>query len=132
MFRAFSLLAFAMLLAALTLEARSKEVGSAMVRRVQEKLAMAGEEAALQAVAAPAVEAVDARQRYLLIFAGKGARPLLVGAPWMSRTAIAKENGWIADKWPNSVTQQIEDTSSALAMPSDYCRGDVGVWHFAA
>lgn len=144
------LLALGALLA--THPSRAAEFGTrdeavAMVKRVQKMFAEAGAEATFKAVDDKSNPAFHDRDLYPFIydFAGvsvaHGARPALVGKNLISlkdqngvyliqeMISLAKGpgSGWVDYKWPNPITNKIEDKSSYVEKMGDYFVG-VGVY----
>jgi len=127
----------------------TREEAVAMVKRVQEKFAQAGAEATFKAVNDKADHAFHDRDLYPFIYDLKGvnvahgARPALVGKNLISlkdqngvyliqeMIALAKGpgGGWVDYKWPNPITDKIEDKSSYIEKMGDYFVG-VGVYRF--
>ncbi len=127
----------------------TREEAVAMVKRVQEKFAKAGAEATFAAVNDKSTPEFHDRDLYPFIYDLKGlnvahgARPALVGKNLISlkdqngtyliqeMIAIAKGpgKGWVDYKWPNPLTNKIEDKSSYIERMGDYFVG-VGVYRF--
>ena len=125
----------------------TREEAVAMVKRVLEKFTQAGSEATFKAVNDKSDPAFHDRDLYPFIYDLKGvnvahgARPALVGKNLISlkdqngvyliqeMIAIAKGpgNGWVDYKWPNPITDKIEDKSSYIEKMGDYFVG-VGVY----
>jgi signal transduction histidine kinase len=128
----------------------SREEAVAMVKRVVEKFARSGPEATFRAVNDKADATFHDRDLYPFIYDLKGvnvahgARPALVGKNLISlkdqngvyliqeMIALAKGpgSGWVDYKWPNPITDKIEDKSSYIEKMGDYFVG-VGVYRFA-
>ncbi|HEX2653847.1 MAG TPA: cache domain-containing protein [Xanthobacteraceae bacterium] len=149
-FQAFFLACVFVLVAASTVVAHS-EVGTrseamAMVKRVQEMFKVKGRDATFQAVLDKSTPEFHDRDLYPFIYdmtgtcVSHGARPALVGknlislkdqdGKYLIRELIstAKEGGWLDYKWPNPVTNKIEDKSSYVEMlGKDYFVG-VGIY----
>jgi signal transduction histidine kinase len=153
MLRALMSIAFAALVLAvspaLASEFGTREEAVAMVKRVQEKLRKDGLEATFKAVIDPSTKEFHDRDLYPFIYdlnglnVAHGARPALVGKNLISlkdqdgiylikeMIGIAKGPGsaWIDYKWPNPLTNKIEDKSSYIEKMGDYFVG-VGVYRF--
>jgi signal transduction histidine kinase len=117
-----------------------------MVKRVQEMFKREGAEATFRAVSDQANPAFHDRDLYPFIYnlqgvnVAHGARPSLIGKNLyalkdqdgvyliqdMIKTAKEKGAGWVLYKWPNSITNQIEDKLSYFELMGDYFVG-VGV-----
>jgi cytochrome c len=124
----------------------TREEAVAMVHRVQEKFRKDGAEATFKAVNDKSDPAFHDRDLYPFIYdlnglnVAHGARPVLVGKNLISLKdqdgkyliqeliAIAKNpgSGWINYKWPNPLTNKIEDKTSYIERMGDYVVG-VGV-----
>ena len=129
------------------LDIGNREEAVAMVRRVQEKFAKDGPEATFKAVIDPATKEFHDRDLYPFIYdmnglnVAHGARPALVGKNLISLTdqdgkfliqemvgiANGPGSGWIDYKWPNPLTNKIEDKSSYIERMGGYFVG-VGVY----
>ncbi len=125
----------------------TREEAVEMVKRVQAKFKADGPEATFRAVSDKTVPAFHDRDLYPFIYdlqginVAHGARPALIGKNLISlkdqdgvylirsMIVIAKEqgNGWIDYKWPNPITDRIEDKSSYIERMGDYFVG-VGVY----
>ena len=130
-------------------EAPPREEAVAMVKRVQEKFQKEGPEATFKAVTDQSTKEFHDRDLYPFIYelnglnVAHGARPALVGKNLISlkdqdgkylikeMIEIAKGPGsaWIDYKWPNPLTNKIEDKSSYIEKMGDYFVG-VGVYRF--
>ena len=119
----------------------------AMVKRVVEKFAQSGAEATFKAVNDKSDPAFHDRDLYPFIYDLKGvnvahgARPALIGKNLISlkdqngvyliqeMIALAKGpgSGWVDYKWPNPITDKIEDKSSYIEKMGDYFVG-VGIY----
>jgi signal transduction histidine kinase len=119
----------------------------AMVQRVLDKFARSGAEATFRAVNDKSDPAFHDRDLYPFIYDLKGvavahgARPALIGKNLISlkdqngvyliqeMIALAKGpgSGWVDYKWPNPITDKIEDKSSYIEKMGDYFVG-VGVY----
>lgn len=140
------------LLTALVLPASAAEFGTreeavAMVKRVQAKFKAEGPNATFKAVSDQTVKDFHDRDLYPFIYdmtginVAHGARPALIGKNLMDlkdqdgkylireMVAIAKGpgNGWVNYKWPNPLTNKIEDKTSYIEAMGDYFVG-VGVY----
>jgi signal transduction histidine kinase len=127
----------------------TRQEAVAMVKRVIDKFAQSGPEATFKAVNDKADPAFHDRDLYPFIYDLKGvnvahgARPALVGKNLISlkdqngvyliqeMIALAKGpgSGWVDYKWPNPITDKIEDKSSYVEKMGDYFVG-VGVYRF--
>jgi cytochrome c len=127
----------------------TRDEAVAMVRRVIEKFAQSGADATFKAVNDKSDPAFHDRDLYPFIYDLKGvnvahgARPALVGKNLISlkdqngvyliqeMIALAKGpgSGWVDYKWPNPITDKIEDKSSYIEKMGDYFVG-VGVYRF--
>ena len=125
----------------------TREEAVAMVKRVVEKFARAGAEATFKAVNDKSDPDFHDRDLYPFVYDLKGvnvahgARPALVGKNLISlkdqngvyliqeMISLAKGpgNGWVDYKWPNPITDKIEDKSSYVEKMGDYFVG-VGVY----
>jgi signal transduction histidine kinase len=144
------LLALAALLAAQRSDAAefgTRDEAVAMVKRVQKMFAEAGAEATFKAVDDKTNPAFHDRDLYPFIYdldgvcVAHGARPALVGKNLISlkdqngvyliqeMISLAKGpgNGWVDYKWPNPITNKIEDKSSYIEKMGNYFVG-VGVY----
>jgi len=119
----------------------------AMVKRVQAKFAAAGPEATFRSVNEKSDPAFHDRDLYPFVYnlngvnVAHGARPALVGQNLLTlkdpkgvyliqeMIAIVRGpgSGWIDYKWPNPLTDKIEDKSSYVERMGDYLVG-VGVY----
>ena len=125
----------------------TREEAVAMVKRVVEKFTRSGAEATFNAVNDKADPAFHNRDLYPFIYDLKGvnvahgARPALIGKNLIAlkdqngvyliqeMIALAKGpgSGWVDYKWPNPITDKIEDKSSYIEKMGDYFVG-VGVY----
>ena len=125
----------------------TRQEAVAMVKRVVEKFAQSGAEATFKAVNDKADPAFHDRDLYPFVYDLKGinvahgARPALVGKNLISlkdqngvyliqeMIGLAKGpgSGWVDYKWPNPITDKIEDKSSYIEKMGDYFVG-VGVY----
>jgi len=128
----------------------TRDQAVAMVKRVIDKFAQSGTEATFKAVNDKHDPAFHDRDLYPFIYDLKGvnvahgARPALVGKNLISlkdqngtyiiqeMIALAKGpgSGWVDYKWPNPITNKIEDKSSYVEKMGDYFVG-VGVYRIA-
>ncbi len=134
--------------------ARASEFGTreeavAMVKRVQDKFRKEGAEATFKAVIDQSTKEFHDRDLYPFIYdlgglnVAHGARPALVGKNLISlkdqdgkhlirdmiTIATTSGSGWVDYKWPNPITNKIEDKSSYVEKLGDYFVG-VGVYRF--
>ena len=132
--------------------ARAAEFGTrveavAMVKRVQKMFAEAGAAETFKAVDDRSNPAFHDRDLYPFIYdlngvcVSHGARPALIGKNLISlkdqngvyviqeMIVLAKGpgNGWVDYKWPNPITDKIEDKSSYVEKMGDYFVG-VGIY----
>jgi len=126
-----------------------REEAVAMVKRVQDKFRKEGAEATFKAVTDQSTIEFHDRDLYPFIYdltglnVAHGARPALVGKNLISlkdqdgkyliremiTIATTSGSGWIDYKWPNPITNKIEDKSSYVEKLGDYFVG-VGVYRF--
>jgi len=149
--RAFAFLVFAALIAmaspAPAAEFGSKDEAVAMVKRVQAEFKKSGPDATFKAVSDKAVKDFHDRDLYPFIYnmegvcVAHGAREALIGkllidlkdqdGKFLIREMVAMSkgpgSGWIDYKWPNPITNKIEDKSSYVEKMGDYFVG-VGVY----
>jgi len=129
------------------LEPGREQEAIAMVMRVKLKFAKDGPDATFKAVTDRTTAEFHDRDLYPFVYDMKGfnvahgARPALVGKNLISLTdqdgkyliqqmiAIAngEGSGWIDYKWPNPLTNKIEDKSSYIEKMGDYVVG-VGIY----
>jgi cytochrome c len=125
----------------------TKEEAVAMVKRVEAMFAKDGPEATFKAVSDKSNTAFHDRDLYPFIYDMKGtcvahgARPALIGknlidlkdqdGKYLIQEMVAIANGpgsgWVDYKWPNPLTNKIEDKTSYVAKMGDYFVG-VGVY----
>jgi cytochrome c len=125
----------------------TKDEAIAMVKRVQAEFKKDGPDAAFKAVSDKATKEFHDRDLYPFIYdmsglcVAHGARPALIGKSLIDlkdqdgkflireMVAMAKDpgNGWIDYKWPNPLTNKIEDKLSYVEKMGDYFVG-VGVY----
>jgi cytochrome c len=147
------LMAIALLLLALpapspagAVEFGTKEEAVAMVKRVQEKFVKDGPDATFTAVTTQNPVFHD-RDLYPFIYrldglnVAHGARPVLVGKNLLNikdpdgvplirqmvEIAVNQGSGWVDYKWPNPITNAIEDKTSYIEKMGEYFVG-VGVY----
>jgi cytochrome c len=125
----------------------TKDEAVAMVKRVQEMFKKDGADATFKAVSDPSNKEFHDRDLYAYIYTfsalcvAHGARPTLIGKnlsgikdmdgkyihPLHLEIAKGSGSGWVHYKWPNTLTNRIEDkTSYVEKMGDDYYVG-VGV-----
>jgi len=146
-----ALLALAALLALSSVHAESsygsKAEAVAMVKRVQETFKKEGAEATFKGVSDKSTKAFHDRDLYPFIYdmsgvcVAHGARPALIGKKLidlkdqdgkylireMITIAQTSGSGWVDYKWPNPLTNKIEDKSSYIERMGDYFVG-VGIY----
>jgi len=148
-----ALAAIAMIVAmTFTLSASATEYGTkdeavAMVKRVEDMFAKDGADATFKAVSDTSVAAFHDRDLYPFVYDMKGnclahgARPALIGKNLfdlkdqdgkyliheMVDIANGAGSGWVSYKWPNPLTDKIEDKASYVEKMGDYFVG-VGVY----
>ena len=133
--------------AASATENGTKDEAVAMVKRVEAMFAKDGADATFKAVSDKSVTAFHDRDLYPFIYdmtgvcVAHGARPALIGKNLIDLkdqdgkyliqelVAIAKGpgSGWVDYKWPNPLTNKIEDKTSYVEKMGDYLVG-VGVY----
>lgn len=133
--------------AARAAEFGTKDEAVAMVKRVQEEFKKEGAESTFKAVSDKSTPAFHDRDLYPFIYDMKGvnvahgARPALIGKNLidlkdqdgiylireMVKIANGPGSGWIDYKWPNPLTNKIEDKSSYIEKMGDYFVG-VGIY----
>lgn len=146
------LIAFVFALLALSLPAAAAQFGTKteaveMVQRVQAMFKAQGVEATFKAIDDKSNASFHDRDLYPFVYDMKGvcvshgARPALIGknlydlkdqnGKYLIREMVAltqgKGSGWIDYKWPNPITNKIEDKSSYVEKMGDYFVG-VGVY----
>ena len=148
---ALSIGALTMLAPALAAEFGTKDEAVAMVKRVQEQFKKDGPEATFKAVSDKSTKAYHDRDLYPFIYfregdkkgvcVAHGARPALIGknlydlkdqdGKYLVRAladiANGPGSGWVDYKWPNPITNKIEDKSSYVEKMGDYFVG-VGIY----
>ena len=125
----------------------SRDEAVAMVKRVEDMFASAGAESTFKAVSDKSVASFHDRDLYPFIYdlsgrcVAHGARPALIGknllelkdqdGKYLIREMVAiargSGSGWVNYKWPNPLTNKIEDKSSYVEKMGDYFVG-VGVY----
>lgn len=129
----------------------TKAEAVAMVKRVQAQFKKDGAEATFKAVSDKSTKAYHDRDLYPFIYfldgpkkgvnVAHGARPALIGknlidlkdqdGKYLIREMVELANGpgrgWIDYKWPNPITNKIEDKSSYIEKMGDYFVG-VGIY----
>jgi cytochrome c len=125
----------------------SKAEAVAMVKRVQEMFKKDGAAATFKAVSDPSTKEFHDRDLYPFIYTlagicvAHGARPALIGKNLIDikdqdgkylvrefiEVAKGPGSGWVDYKWPNPLTNKIEDKSSYAEAMGDYFVG-VGVY----
>jgi cytochrome c len=125
----------------------TKEEAVVMVKRVQEKFNKDGAEQTFKAVSDKSTKEFHDRDLYPFIYdmsglnVAHGARPALIGKNLialkdqdgkylireMIKIANGPRSGWIDYKWPNPLTNKIEDKSSYIEKMGDYFVG-VGIY----
>src|SRR5580658_217329 len=154
MVRAFAAIAMVALLS-FTFSASAAEFGTkteavVMVKRVQAMFAKDGADATFKAVSDKSVAEFHDRDLYPFIYdmsgicVAHGARPALIGKNLidlkdqdgkylireLAAVATGPSSGWVDYKWPNPITNKIEDkTSYVEKLDSDHFVG-VGVYRW--
>jgi signal transduction histidine kinase len=125
----------------------TKDEAVAMVKRVEAMFAKDGADATFKAVSDKSIAAFHDRDLYPFIYDLKGtcvahgARPALIGknlidlkdqdGKYLIREMVAiadgAGSGWVDYKWPNPLTNKIEDKTSYVEKMGDYFVG-VGVY----
>ncbi len=125
----------------------SRDEAVAMVKRVEDMFASAGAESTFNAVSDKSVASFHDRDLYPFIYDLSGrcvahwARPALIGknllelkdqdGKYLIREMVAiargSGSGWVNYKWPNPLTNKIEDKTSYVEKMGDYFVG-VGVY----
>jgi cytochrome c len=121
----------------------TKEEAIAMVKRVQVKFVKDGADATLKAVSDQSIKEFHDRDLYPFIYdlngvnVAHGARPALIGKNLidlkdqdgvylireMVKIANGSGNGWVDYKWPNPLTNKIEDKTSYIEKMGNYFVG---------
>ena len=140
-------------LSLLPIRAATSEFGTndeavAMVKRVQEKFKKDGADATFKGVSDPSNKEFHDRDLYAYIYTlsglcvAHGARPALIGKNLIdikdqggnylirAHIEIAKGpgSGWVSYKWPNPLTNKIEDKTSYVEKMGDNYFLGVGVY----
>lgn len=125
----------------------SKAEAVTMVKRVQETFKKEGAQATFKEVSDISTKAFHDRDLYPFIYdlsgvcVSHGARPALIGKKLidlkdqdgkylireMVKIAETTGSGWVDYKWPNPLTNKIEDKSSYIERMGDYFVG-VGIY----
>jgi signal transduction histidine kinase len=125
----------------------SKDEAVAMVKRVEDMFASAGAETTFKAVSDKSTASFHDRDLYPFIYdlsgrcVAHGARPALIGKNLLDlkdqdgkylireMVSIARGpgSGWVNYKWPNPISNRIEDKTSYVEKMGDYFVG-VGVY----
>jgi signal transduction histidine kinase len=125
----------------------TKEEAIAMVKRIQEQFKKDGPELTFKAVSDKSIKEFHDRDLYPFIYEMKGvnvahgARPALIGKNLidlkdqdgrylireMKKMAEGPGSGWVDYKWPNPITNKIEDKSSYIEKMGNYFVG-VGIY----
>jgi cytochrome c len=125
----------------------SRDEAVAMVKRVEDMFASAGAESTFKAVSDKSVAAFHDRDLYPFIYdlsgrcVAHGARPALIGknllelkdqeGKYLIREMVdiarGPGSGWVNYKWPNPLSNKIEDKASYVEKMGDYFVG-VGVY----
>ena len=148
---ALSVVALTMADAASAAEFGTKDEAVAMVKRVQDMFKKDGPDATFKAVDDKSIKEFHDRDLYPFIYyregpkkgvcVAHGARPALIGKNLLdikdqdgkylvrelADVANGPGSGWVDYKWPNPITNVIEDKSSYVAKMGDYFVG-VGVY----
>ena len=143
----FSVAALLLFEPAIAAEFGTKDEAIAMVKRVQEQFKKGGPELTFKAVSAKSTKEYHDRDLYPFIYDMKGsnkglnvahgARPALIGknlidlkdqdGKYLIREMVDVANGpgsgWVDYKWPNPITNKIEDKSSYIEKMGDYFVG---------
>lgn len=133
--------------AALPAQHGTRQEAVAMVHRVQKMFAQQGSEATFHAIDDPSIKTFHDRDLYPFVYTqdgtnvAHGARPALVGMNLMGikdadgkylireivRITNEKGSGWVNYKWPDPLTNSIENKSSYVEKMGKYVVG-VGVY----
>jgi cytochrome c len=139
--------AFAMMGSATAAEFGTKDEAIAMVKHAQEQFKKDGPELTFKSVSDKSVQEYHDRDLYPFIYDLKGicvahgARPALIGKNLidlkdqdgkylireMAKIAEGPGSGWVDYKWPNPITNKIEDKSSYVEKMGNYFVG-VGIY----
>jgi cytochrome c len=121
----------------------TKEEAVAMVKRVQERFAKDGPDATFKAVSDQSIKEFHDRDLYPFVYdlngvnVAHGARPALIGKNLiglkdqdgvylireMVKIANGSGSGWVDYKWPNPLTNKIEDKTSYVEKMGTYFVG---------
>ena len=121
----------------------TKEEAVAMVKRVQERFAKDGADATFKAVSDQSIKEFHDRDLYPFVYdlngvnVAHGARPALIGKNLiglkdqdgvylireMVKIANGSGSGWVDYKWPNPLTNKIEDKTSYVEKMGNYFVG---------
>ena len=147
-FAAFAAIAFvAQISYASAGEYGTRDEAVAMVKRVEDMFASAGAESTFKAVSDTSVASFHDRDLYPFIYdlsgrcVAHGARPALIGknllelkdqdGKYLIREMVdiarGPGSGWVNYKWPNPLSNKIEDKASYVEKMGDYIVG-VGVY----
>ena len=127
----------------------SKDEAVAMVKRVEAMFAKDGADATFKAVSDKSIAEFHDRDLYPFVYdmtgncVAHGARPALIGknlidlkdqdGKYLIREILDIANGsgsgWVDYKWPNPLTNKIEDKTSYVEKMGDYVVG-VGVYRY--
>jgi cytochrome c len=138
---------FAITSPAIAAQFGTRDEAVAMVKRVQQEFKVDGAAATFKAVSDKSTKAFHDRDLYPFIYdmtgrcVAHGARPALIGKNLIDlkdqdgkflireMVALAKGpgHGWIDYKWPNPLTNKIEDKSSYVEKMGNYFVG-VGIY----
>jgi len=148
---ALTIAALTMFAPAMAAEFGTKEEAIAMVKHVQEQFKKDGPEATFKAVSDKSTKEYHDRDLYPFIYemdepkkgvnVAHGARPALIGKNLidlkdqdgkylireMIKIAEGPGSGWVDYKWPNPITNKIEDKSSYIEKMGNYFVG-VGIY----
>jgi cytochrome c len=128
----------------------TRDEAVAMVHRVEEMFSKHGADVTFHAVSDQSVKEFHDRDLYPFVFdflgrcAAHGARPVLIGrnlidlkdqdGKYLIREMIAISkglgSGWVNYKWPNPLTNKIEDKTSYIARLGDNYFVGVGVYRY--
>ena len=144
---ALSIATLTMFASVIAAEFGTKEEAIAMVKRIQEQFKKEGPEITFKDVSDKSVKEYHDRDLYPFIYELKGvnvahgARPALIGKNLidlkdqdgkylireMKKIAEGPGSGWVDYKWPNPITNKIEDKSSYIEKMGNYFVG-VGIY----
>jgi cytochrome c len=126
----------------------SKDEAVAMVKRAQEMFKKDGADATFKAVSDPSNKEFHDRDLYVYVYTlsgvcvAHGARPALIGKNLIDlkdqdgnylirahvEVAEGSGSGWVSYKWPNPITNKIEDKTSYVEKMGDNYFVGVGVY----